>query len=138
MIAALCASILFLIAAWHVYWSLGGRFGHSMAIPQFADGRRVFEPSQRGTFAVAVLIAGAGLTSLVSGGLLPSPLPMELTHVFTLTMSAVFLVRALGWFRFVGFFKRVRSTPFAKFDTWVYCPLCLILGAGLAYVGLLP
>ncbi len=132
MIAILCASILLFAAGFHAYWALGGRRGYDVAIPQFADGRRVFEPSAQGTLVVAALIAVAGLYCLVAGGLLALPLPASLLRAGTALLAAVFLVRALGWFEFAGWFKRVRTTPFAKFDTWVYCPLCLVLGAGLA------
>jgi hypothetical protein len=44
------------------------------------------------------------------------------------------LLRAVGEFRYVGLFKRVRGTKFAVLDTFVYSPLCLLLGAGVALV----
>ena len=37
-------------------------------------------------------------------------------------------LRAIGDFRYVGFFKRVRDSSFARLDTLAYSPLC----AGLA------
>ena len=37
-------------------------------------------------------------------------------------------LRAIGDFRYVGFFNRVRDTGFARLDTLAYSPLC----AGLA------
>jgi hypothetical protein len=40
-------------------------------------------------------------------------------------MGLVFLVRAVGEFKLVGFFKRVRGTSFARWDTWLFSPLCL-------------
>ena len=44
------------------------------------------------------------------------------------------LGRAIGEFRYVGFFKRVRGSRFAKLDTVVYSPLCLLLAVGVALV----
>jgi hypothetical protein len=41
-------------------------------------------------------------------------------------------LRALGEFRYIGFFKRVRGTPFARMDSRYYSPLALLLGVGTA------
>jgi hypothetical protein len=40
----------------------------------------------------------------------------------------IFLVRAIGDFRYVGFFKKYRNTKFGKNDTKYYSPLCLLIG----------
>jgi hypothetical protein len=40
----------------------------------------------------------------------------------------------VGDFRLVGFFKRVRGNAFARLDTLVYAPLCLVLAVGVFYV----
>ena len=42
--------------------------------------------------------------------------------------------RAIGDFKYVGFFKRVRGSKFARMDTLVYSPLCLLLALGVARV----
>jgi hypothetical protein len=44
------------------------------------------------------------------------------------------LARAMGDFNYVGFFKRVRGTRFARMDTLLYSPLCLALAVGVAAV----
>jgi Protein of unknown function (DUF3995) len=44
------------------------------------------------------------------------------------------LLRAVGDFRYVGFFKSVRDSRFATMDTWCYSPVCLALSMGVAYV----
>ena len=41
-----------------------------------------------------------------------------------------FLARTVGEFRLVGVFKRVRGTPFATWDTWLFTPLCGLIAAG--------
>jgi surfactin synthase thioesterase subunit len=52
----------------------------------------------------------------------------------------VFALQAIGHFRLVGLFKRVRvrvkGTPFARADSAVFTPLCLALSAGCALVAL--
>ena len=42
-------------------------------------------------------------------------------------IAAVFALRAIGDFRYVGFFKRVRGSKFARLDTLAYSPLCTAL-----------
>jgi hypothetical protein len=43
-------------------------------------------------------------------------------------LGIIFVVRSIGDFRSAGFFKSVRNTTFALWDTWLYSPLCLVLG----------
>lgn len=134
----LCSSILLFAAVFHAYWAFGGRRGYAVAIPQYPDGRRVFEPSRRGTLVVASLILLAALWPLVAAGYLPVPVPRQWLRIGTAALALLFTVRAVGWFQFAGFFKSVRHTEFGRFDTRVYCPLCLVLGLGLgrlAWVG---
>jgi hypothetical protein len=47
---------------------------------------------------------------------------------------AVFGLRAIGDFRYLGFFKRVTGTRFARADTLIYSPLCAGLAAMAAVV----
>jgi len=51
-------------------------------------------------------------------------------------LALIFAFRALGDFRYVGFFKRVRGNLFAQRDTWFYSPLCLLLAILIARVAL--
>lgn len=44
------------------------------------------------------------------------------------------LLRGVGEFRYVGLFKRVKGSRFARNDTRFYSPLCLMLAAGLFYL----
>ena len=39
----------------------------------------------------------------------------------------IFLLRAIGEFKYVGIFKRVKKTKFGRFDTKLFSPLCLII-----------
>jgi hypothetical protein len=73
-----------------------------------------------------------GAVSLCAGGVLPAPLPALAMRALAAACALVFLARALAPSKYVGLFKRVRGTRFARFDTAFYCPLCLALGAGLA------
>ena len=119
MLALATAAIFTFLALMHFYWALGGGGGNSAAIPEI-NGAPAFKPSRWATAAVGlVLLATAAIV---------------LIHVKVLIAgaSAVLILRAIGDFRLVGFFKRVRGSRFARMDTLLYSPLCLALGAALA------
>jgi Protein of unknown function (DUF3995) len=42
-------------------------------------------------------------------------------------ISLLFFLRAIGDFRYVGFFKKVKQTVFARLDSKYYSPLCLFI-----------
>ena len=119
MLATTTAAVFALLAMLHFYWAVGGQTGKIAAIPEH-DGIPVFRPSRAGTAGVGLVLLGAAaivlmhLEVLLAGG------------------AAVLMLRAIGDFRLVGFFKRVRGTAFARADTLLYSPLCLALGVALA------
>lgn len=120
-VAPVTAAIFALLGLLHFYWALGGAggSGKSAAIPEI-DGVPVFKPSKWATAAVGlVLLATAAIVLLQVQLLLAGA-------------AAVLILRAIGDFRLVGFFKRVRGSRFARMDTLFYSPLCLALGAALA------
>ncbi|WP_205190355.1 DUF3995 domain-containing protein, partial [Burkholderia sp. LMG 13014] len=47
-------------------------------------------------------------------------------------LALIFAVRAVGDFRYVGFFKRIRGSRFARMDTLYYSPLCAALSLSIA------
>jgi hypothetical protein len=53
--------------------------------------------------------------------------PRWLYRIGVVGVSTVLAARAIGDRRYVGLFKRVRDTEFARRDTFVYSPLCAIL-----------
>jgi len=82
------------------------------------------------TLAVALLLAAAA--GVVFGSLWTWERPAwnHLFHWGTLLLGGIFGLRAVGDFRWVGFFKRERGGAFAVRDTWIYSPLCALLSAG--------
>lgn len=118
----------------HVYWLLGGRAGQLAAIPEL-DGKPVFQPSAVATAVLAFILALCAVVIAATGGLLTLPLSDRVLAWLTRALALGLLLRAIGDFRLVGFFKRVRHTRFARLDTTVYSPLCLVLAIGCASVG---
>lgn len=107
-----------------MFWALGGRLGFVSAVPE-VNGKRVFTPTRAATFAVALALFLASALVLGRAGVFSALVPAALFKWPVLVLGFIFLVRAVGEFKLVGLFKRVRGTSFARWDTWLFSPLCL-------------
>lgn len=136
-VAIALGAVFMLLCGLHVYWALGGKSVGSAVVP-IVSGKPAFQPSRFATMAVATALALAALVVLVRGDLLRTALPPWLSTWAAVGLGAVFVLRAVGEFRLVGFFKSVRGTPFAFWDTWLYSPLCLALGLGALWLATTP
>jgi len=124
-----------LLACWHFWMALMPSTGRTGAVPT-ANGKPLFVPSVKATIAVGiVLILFAGLVA-ATGGMVSVGLPPGALAWLSYALAAGLLARAIGEFRYVGFFKRVRGSRFATLDTFFYSPLCLLLAAGVLLVAL--
>jgi hypothetical protein len=121
------------ISLLHAYWALGGRWGSAYTVPTTMNGRRTFDPSPLATWVVCGLLGLAVIVVMGKSGWIAGPLPL-LFDVGAWCLGLVFALRAVGDLRTFGFFKIVKGTPFADWDTWLYSPLCLLLA--LLAVGL--
>jgi hypothetical protein len=117
----------------HVYWALGGHRGSKGAIPEL-DGKPLFRPGVGGTLVVAFLLAVAGALVLQRAGVGPGIVPPTVSLWGTRGVAAALIGRAVGDFNYVGFFKRQKTTAFARLDTRLYSPLALALGLGAGMV----
>jgi hypothetical protein len=139
---AIAIVILLLLAAVHVYWAAGGKAGKAAAVPT-AEGRAIIKPSALSTAMVAAgLCVIAAMLALRIGWLKLPGLAGDnvFVEIAAWLIAAVFALRAIGDFRstaarhravrrrrYVGFFKRIRDTRFARLDTLAYSPLCAVL-----------
>jgi hypothetical protein len=133
MIAKLLVAIFVLIGLLHVYWAVGPHVGESAVVPS-VDGKPLFQPSRLATVAVALALFGAAAMVAIRSGILSVPGLGFLAMIGCWGLVAVFGLRAIGDFRYLGFFKRVRGTRFARADTLVYSPLCALLAVMTAAV----
>jgi len=131
---ALSISVAFVVLAlWHFRMALLPSAGAGGAVPS-AEGKPLFVPSAKATVAVGVvLLLFAGLVA-ATGGLVEVGIPRRLLTGSSSALALGLLARAIGEFKYVGFFKRIRGTRFAQLDTWLYSPLCLLLAVGVATV----
>ncbi|GIL38302.1 DUF3995 domain-containing protein [Roseiterribacter gracilis] len=127
------AAVLNTLAVLHVYWALGGRWGKDAAVPRRATGERLFEPSSRSTWLVALALAIAAYS--VRLAVRAGPLH-TIAAIAVALLALAFLARAIGDFRWVGAFKRERESKFAQLDTRYFVPLCLLLAVACACISL--
>lgn len=125
--------ILVLIGMMHLYWATGGPVGKAGAIPS-ADGKPIISPGPIGTVAVGGALFAMATVVAATAGWLTTPLPASALRIASVLLAFMFAARAIGDFRYVGFFKRVRDSVFAHRDSYVYSPLCLLIAALIGIV----
>jgi Protein of unknown function (DUF3995) len=122
-ILQLINTIIFLtIAGFHIYWAFGGKFGSQAVIPEM-KGKLAFQPPVLATIIVALaMLVGAWLSWK------PHPNSCAKSLIYgNLAIGIVFFIRAIGDFKYVGFFKKVKGSLFAENDSLYYSPLCLMV-----------
>jgi len=131
---ALCISLVFVaLAVWHfgmVAWPTQGRTG---AVPS-VDEKPLFVPSIAATVVVGLVLLLFAVLVAATAGLVQVGVSPKVLSWACLALACGLLARAIGEFKYVGFFKRVRGSRFATLDTVVYSPLCLLLAVGVAWV----
>jgi hypothetical protein len=131
---ALCVSVVFVaLALWHFRMALRPASGVSGAVPS-VDGMPLFVPSTRATVAVGIVLLLFACLVAATGGLVHVGVSPRLLTWSSFVLALGLLARTIGEFKYVGFFKRVRGSRFARLDTLLYSPLCLLLALGVALV----
>ena len=133
IVAGTLAIAFCVLSLLHIGWALGVRGGKVQVLPE-RGGAPLFQPGPLSTLAVAAVLFLAALIVTQRAGLGRELLPAALVEWGCWGVSVALVLRAIGEFRYVGFFKRVRDTAFARMDTLLYSPLALLLGAGAGYV----
>jgi hypothetical protein len=127
ILGILLAIIFAILGVFHLYWAGGGRFGGGAAIPT-SRGERLLDPSPLATILIAAALFAATLIVLGRLKVWRSFVPNWIFCFGTWAIAILFLLRTIGDFRYVGFFKSVTDTNFAQWDTFLFSPLCLFIG----------
>jgi Protein of unknown function (DUF3995) len=122
------ALIFIAIAALHVYWAAGGSKWADAVLPEMpGNAQKLFIPGKLITLAVAVGLLFFAFISLGINGLFSSFLSNRFFLYGNAVVGIIFLLRAIGDFKYAGFFKKVKETMFARNDTKYFTPLCTII-----------
>ena len=127
-IGMLLFSIFIFLSAIHFYWGLGGKWGASASVPTNEDGEKVINPKPLDCFVVAIGLSVFATFVLAKTQLFSMAFPTVILNYGVSVITGIFMLRAIGEFRYVGFFKKIKNTPFGQRDTKYYSPLCLLIG----------
>lgn len=128
-ILTIVLSVVFLsLGIIHFHWALGGTFGFANASPTKANGERVLNPKKTDSAIVALGLTAFALFYIFQSGLIHLNRAEWIFKYGGWIIPLIFLLRAIGEFKYVGFFKSITETEFGKLDTRFYSPLCLTIG----------
>jgi hypothetical protein len=132
MLVIILAFILFLIftvlGVFHFYWLFGGLWGLKQAIPTKDATANTLSIPKIATLIVGLVLVSFGLIYFLKTGFTTIHIPDWLTTYGYWFIPAIFILRAIGEFNYVGFFKKIKNTEFAKADSKIFSPLCLGIG----------
>ena len=108
----------------HFSWALGGKFLLDAAIPT-KDGTKLLNPGLFLTFLVGFILLGFAFVVWEIKS-------EDAVYLYlNWAIATLFGIRAIGDFNMVGFFKKIKHTKFALYDTKYFSPLCLTLSLSL-------
>jgi hypothetical protein len=134
VLAAALIAIFLLLALVHVYWAFGGQVAKVAAIPELR-GAPSFVPGRIATLVIACALFACAALLGAAAGFIDVPVEDVVIRWGCFGLALLLLLRAIGDFRLVGFFKTVRGSRFAWLDSALYSPLCLALAAGVSFIG---
>lgn len=126
-------SIIFLmLSLLHFHWVFGGKWGLDTALPTTEIGEKIMNPKKTSTALVGIVLFSFATYFFVKTNTSFS-MSTLLSNYGGWAITVIFFLRAIGDFKYVGFFKKIKNTPFGKMDTKYFSPLCLFT----AIIGLL-
>lgn len=133
MILIILSIILFLVftflGGFHFYWLFGGTYGVKKVIPtKGTDAINTQAIPPVATLIVALVLISFGLMYLLKAELITISLPNWIIDYGLWFIPVIFILRAIGEFNYVGFFKKIKDTEFAQADSRIFSPLCLGIG----------
>lgn len=127
ILSILLSFILFGLGIIHFNWAIGGQFGFTQSLPTKESGERVLNPRKIDSALVGLGLTVFGLFYLLKSDIFDISLSQRIMNYGSLIIPILFLLRAIGDFKYVGFFKRVKNTNFGKLDAKFFSPFCLII-----------
>lgn len=128
ILSILLSSIFIILGLIHFNWVMGGKFGFTESLPTKESGERVLNPKRIDSAIVGIGLTLFGIFYILTSGILDYDLPVWILKYGGWIIPGIFILRAISEFRYVGLFKRIKTTNFGKLDTKFISPLCLAIG----------
>ncbi|MCV9926127.1 DUF3995 domain-containing protein [Flavobacterium sp. LS1R49] len=126
-IGSILVAIFLFLSGIHIYWGFGGKWGNDAAIPTTENNEKVINPKLKECMVVAIALLILSVLVLIKSRIIAYSLPNWLQECGIWFILILFMIRAIGDFKYVGFFKKVKTTKFAQMDTKYFSPLCLLI-----------
>ncbi|QWX82531.1 DUF3995 domain-containing protein [Cellulophaga sp. HaHaR_3_176] len=127
ILSVILISIFSGLAIVHFYWASGGQFGFTTTLPANEQGVVILNPTPIDSILVGIGLSLFGLFYFFVLKSYKNKFLIFVKNVGLWVIPTIFTLRALGDFKYVGFFKQIKSTEFANLDTIFYSPLCMLV-----------
>lgn len=127
IIAVVLFSIFLFLSLVHFYWAFGGKWGTEGVYPTPDAQTPPKNPGIISTLIVAIVLFTFALFYLIKVSIISFELPFWIQKYGLWILTSIFAVRAIGDFKYLGFFKKIKNTKFGQNDTKYFAPLCLVI-----------
>ncbi len=126
--AVIINTVIFIsLSVLHLYWGFGGTFWYDDVLPTNSSGYQQLNPSTSATLIIAFGLLLFAAITITNHRLFNRYKQKTFFRYGTLAIAIIFLIRAIGDFKFIGFFKTIKFTRFGVNDTQIFSPLCLFI-----------
>lgn len=127
LLIAINTTVLLFLSFLHLYLAVGGTLAKESALPCKLNGELAVNLSDFGTFIVRLGLIFSALIMVSNTGVFDPWIDRDYLHTATIIVSVIFFIRAIGDFKYVELVKSIKTTEFAKKDSVIYAPLCLVI-----------
>ena len=125
IITSLLTIIFLCLAILHLHWALGGTWGLANTLPMKSDVQLAFTPPATLTLLVALALLSFAFFYFINP---EKGNPRNWIFDYgRCIVPILFGLRVVGDFKYVGLFKKINNTPFAKMDNKVYLPVSALI-----------
>lgn len=125
VLAILLSVTLIFLAVLHFYWAIFGIKDPAAVLPTTVESNTVKTPGKLAAVFVGIVLLAFAFVFINK---VVFYIDKPWLKYISFGIGFVFIVRALGDFKYVGFFKTAKNSKFSALDTHYYSPLCLLMG----------
>src|SRR5688500_12674436 len=127
LIVLIAINTLFLLflSCLHFYWGFGGNLWYADVLPSNSAGSKRLNPGITATFVVAFGLLFLALITIGNLGSWDKSVSRKYFTYGALLVSISLCIRAIGDFKFVGFFMTATGSRFAVNDKQLCTPFCV-------------